>query len=278
MDGSGKKKHLTVRAPQVVVSGGTMGTPALLWQSGFQEKAYPWLGRNLSIHPAVTVMALMNEEVRGYEGIPQGYGVHQFHDDGILMEGGFTPLDAMAANISPVGHRFTYIMDEYNRLAVFGGMIADTSRGRVMRMPGSGFRVLYSLNGKDVARLSRVLHHLTDIFLAAGAREVFPMVGHWPLVRNTEEAKAFKRFQPHRLDLEVSAFHPLGTARMGNSRENSVVGPDHQVHGTRGLFVVDGSSVPSPLSVNPQLTIMALAHRAAESIARHQEGGLSASA
>jgi choline dehydrogenase-like flavoprotein len=34
-----------------------------------------------------------------------------------------------------------------------------------------------------------------------------------------------------------------------------------------GLFVVDGSAVPSSLGVNPQVTIMALATRAAERIA-----------
>jgi len=46
-----------------------------------------------------------------------------------------------------------------------------------------------------------------------------------------------------------------------------VVDPDHQVHDVPGLYVVDGSSVPSPPGVNPQVTIMAMATRAAEKIA-----------
>jgi len=35
----------------------------------------------------------------------------------------------------------------------------------------------------------------------------------------------------------------------------------------RGLFIVDGSTVPGPTAVNPQLTIMAMATRAASTIA-----------
>ena len=51
-----------------------------------------------------------------------------------------------------------------------------------------------------------------------------------------------------------------------------VVAPTHETHDIRGLFLCDGSAVPSSLAVNPQLTIMALATRAAEFIARSAEG------
>ena len=46
-----------------------------------------------------------------------------------------------------------------------------------------------------------------------------------------------------------------------------VVGQAHETHDVRRLYVVDGASVPTSLGVNPQVTIMARATRAAERIA-----------
>jgi choline dehydrogenase-like flavoprotein len=62
------------------------------------------------------------------------------------------------------------------------------------------------------------------------------------------------------------AFHPLGTARAGADPAASVVDPHLQVHGIGGLYVADGSVVPSALGVNPQITIMALAARLAREL------------
>jgi choline dehydrogenase-like flavoprotein len=59
------------------------------------------------------------------------------------------------------------------------------------------------------------------------------------------------------------AFHPLGTARAGVDPRSSVVDADLRVHGTDNVWVSDGSVAPSPLGVNPQETIMALATRLA---------------
>jgi choline dehydrogenase-like flavoprotein len=59
------------------------------------------------------------------------------------------------------------------------------------------------------------------------------------------------------------AFHPLGTARAGADPAGSVLDENLEVRGTPGLFVCDGSAVPTALGVNPQITIMALATRLA---------------
>jgi choline dehydrogenase-like flavoprotein len=46
-----------------------------------------------------------------------------------------------------------------------------------------------------------------------------------------------------------------------------VIGPDHEAHTVKGLFVADGSAFPSASGVNPMITIMAMAHRASRFIA-----------
>jgi choline dehydrogenase-like flavoprotein len=68
-------------------------------------------------------------------------------------------------------------------------------------------------------------------------------------------------------DLALISYHPLGTCRMGRDPRTAVVDLDHQLHEVKKLFIVDGSTVQGPLGVNPQLTIMAMATRAAERIA-----------
>jgi choline dehydrogenase-like flavoprotein len=54
---------------------------------------------------------------------------------------------------------------------------------------------------------------------------------------------------------------------MGASARTSVVDAEHQVWGIRGLYVADASVFPSASGVNPMLTVMAIAHRAAGIIA-----------
>ena len=62
-------------------------------------------------------------------------------------------------------------------------------------------------------------------------------------------------------DIPMTA-HILGGAVIGDSPATGVVDPYHRVYGYEGLHVVDGSSVPANLGVNPSLTITAMAERA----------------
>jgi hypothetical protein len=69
--------------------------------------------------------------------------------------------------------------------------------------------------------------------------------------------------------------HPLSSCRIGDDPATSALTSDHELRGSPGLFVTDGSAVPTSLTVNPSLTIAALAERASVAIAaRCAEAGI----
>ncbi len=62
--------------------------------------------------------------------------------------------------------------------------------------------------------------------------------------------------------------HPLSSCRIGDDPATSALDDTHELRGHPGIFVTDGSAVPSALCVNPAMTIAALAERAVPSIVR----------
>jgi cholesterol oxidase len=60
--------------------------------------------------------------------------------------------------------------------------------------------------------------------------------------------------------------HILGGACLGDRPDNGMISQDFQVFGYDGLYVMDGSVIPSNLGVNPSLTITALAEYAVSKI------------
>ncbi|NUQ73719.1 MAG: GMC family oxidoreductase [Polyangiaceae bacterium] len=262
---NGRRPVLKVKAEAVVVAGGALMTPLLLKRSGACQVS-GMLGKNLSIHPASKVLALFDERVDQWKGIPQGYAIEQFAEEGLMFEGGSLPFDIAAASVPWTGPRFMELIEQYRQMATFGFMIQDESRGEVRPGIGRSPLVIYNLNAKDAAKMQRGVEILCEVFQAAGAKRVLPLAAGADEVSSKEDLARLRTRKIRPGDIEVTAFHPLGTCRIGMSPDDSCLGPDHEAHDVAGLFVVDGSAVPTSLGVNPQVTIMAMALRAAEII------------
>jgi choline dehydrogenase-like flavoprotein len=67
---------------------------------------------------------------------------------------------------------------------------------------------------------------------------------------------------------QTPATHNMCTARMSRNPDDGVVNAHGQTHDVANLFVSDGSAMSTPSSANPTLTIVALALRQADYIAR----------
>ena len=125
----------------------------------------------------------------------------------------------------------------------------------------------YRLGAADAQKLARAIGLTAEIFFAGGAREVYSGVHSRPVLHSIDDARALQTARLPAADFEMMAFHPQGTARMGEDRRRAVTDSAGRVHGTPGLWVGDASLFPSSCKVNPQITIMALATRLAEHLA-----------
>jgi choline dehydrogenase-like flavoprotein len=100
-------------------------------------------------------------------------------------------------------------------------------------------------------------------------REVFP----GPDVTSDEELSTVLRAT------HQTVYHVSGTCRMGADGDPlAVLDPSLRVRGVAGLRVVDASVFPTIPSVNPVVTIMMVAERAADLIARDRSVALEMSA
>ena len=251
---------LRVECDVTIVACGAIHTPLLLRRQGIGAESGR-LGRNLAIHPATGVRAFMDEDVEMWHGVPQSYYVDEFAGEGLMFEGAAGPPDYIAMSISGRGPEHRAHMDRYRQLSTFGVMVSDTSRGEVGTLAGAP-QIRYDLDAADTARFKRGLELLTELYWAAGAREVLVPVRGVPAMRDGDSTP-LREANVRARDLELMAFHPLGTAAMGADPARSVLDPHGRVHGVDGLYVADAAAVPGSLGVNPQITIMTLATRMA---------------
>lgn len=255
---------ITLHAPIVVAACGSLLSPILLKRSGI-ARGNRHLGRHLTLHPASKVVAEFEQHIDSWEGIPQAYSFEGLHDDGIMMEGISMPPDLGAAAVPFVGPALAHYIKRYAHMASCGFMISDTTEGRLARLPFLGYKFLYSMSEVDARRMRRAIAFLARLFLKNGALRVYAMVSSRNnILTSMQEVDCFERTELPPGAIESMAFHPMGTCRMAASPALGVCDPYHQVFGAPGLYVCDGSVVPTPLGVNPQQTIMGLATRLAE--------------
>ena len=130
--------------------------------------------------------------------------------------------------------------------------------------------IAYSLRGKDLEYLKQGIDVAARVQFAAGARKVLTLhAKRTELDSPADITKKLAKADWGKNELGMYSAHPLGTCRMGGDPKRSVVDSHCQSHDVRGLFVIDGSVLPTSLGVNPQVTILSVAEKSAEWLADH---------
>lgn len=263
---SGRQHRVRVKAGLFAVAGGAISTPVLLAKNGLANSSGR-LGENLTIHPTTAVVGIFDEPVRGFEGIHFGSYMPDLEPEGIIIEAVFAYPGLLASAMLAAGERSQRLLTQYDHMAAGIVLLHDDGRGRV-RVDRHGLPVIdYQVSPKDQAKFRKGLKTLARIYFAAGAREVVIPHVTCPLLTHADQVDRVVDgldLSPNRL--ATFSAHQMGTAAMAADPRQGVTDPWGRVHGWRNLLVVDGSLMPTSLGVNPQITIAALADRAARHV------------
>jgi choline dehydrogenase-like flavoprotein len=261
---TGEKHALTVNARAVMVCGGAIQSPVLLQGSRLGNR---WVGRNLLVHPNVKAVAIYDEEIVGWKGTIQGWQVHEYLEEGILMTTTFVPPAMLAMSLPFIGRESMAVMEALNRMVVGGVLVDDTVSGRVRRGPGGAALMSYRLTAEDLVRMRRGLALISELYFASGASRVLLPIDSLPAIDSADEIPRILDHPFKPTELEVLTVHAMGTARLSASPKQGACDPSGQLHGHPGVYVADASIFPTCVGVNPQVSIMALATRIAEGAA-----------
>ena len=259
------------KAELVILACNGVGTPRLLLNS--KSKLFPEglanrsgkVGKNLMFHPLTGVAGVFDEPMRGHEGpmacsilsqefyesdpsrgFVRGYGLHSGRST--------TPMTFALGgygidNPIPWGIEHREIMDKvYPYLAGLTVVTEDLPEEHncVTLDPNltdsDGIpapKITYRLGDNTRAMLKHGEEKAKDVLLAAGAKRIL----------QNDNDKVWWR----------AGWHQMGTCRMGNDPETSVVNGWGRSHDVKNLFIVDGSIFVTAGAVNPTSTIQALA-------------------
>jgi choline dehydrogenase-like flavoprotein len=270
-------RTLTIDAPIVVVAGGAIGTPALLQRSGLGGGG---VGHWLRLHPTTAVWGRYDREIVTSTGIPLTTMCDEHlrwrgTDYGFWIETPPMHPSFTAAAMPGFGAPHSALMSSFNQLGVLIGLTRDgaertRSSGRVRVNRRGETSITYALTPEDQRRVRASLSATAQLHFAAGAREVGTMHTRPLVVRSAAEVGRLEEGAVGPNHIGLFSAHVNGTCRMGTNPATSGATPDGERHGVRGLYISDGSLLPTALGVNPQETIMSIATVLAERmVARH---------
>ncbi|MFN9453255.1 MAG: GMC family oxidoreductase N-terminal domain-containing protein [Gemmatimonadota bacterium] len=262
---SGATTTAVVEAPVVVVAGGAVETPVLLQRSGLGSRA---VGRYLRVHPVSAVVGLYDRPIYSAGGIPLTTLCDEFSATGANGYGTWietppTHPTLLSAALPGFGQAHHELMRRFPELAALlvltrDGADLDASSGEVRSRADGTASIRYALTPADARHLATGLTHAAQLHLANGAQEVLTTHTRPVRVRQAADLDAVREASLAPNDVALFTAHVNGTCRLGTDPATSGADPDGQLHGAPGVFVLDGSLLPTGLGVNPQATIMAI--------------------
>jgi cholesterol oxidase len=122
--------------------------------------------------------------------------------------------------------------------------IGQDNAGGVLRLRNGRLDVRWAYERENRALITRMEKAMRDVAESYGG--TFGTLPTWQMFRR------------------ILSVHPLGGCRLSDSPADGVVSAHGEVHGYPGLFVADGSVIPTAIGFHPVMTISAVAEHTAQ--------------
>ncbi len=248
----------TISCKNLIVAGGALSSPHLLLSSGIGTDRNSVIGKYLFRHANGVVAGILPKKSNPENTLQKQVGISDFYFGDPNKKRFPEGVWGMIQDVSSVGKG---VIKENAPLGFknIAGCISDylinlmcmaediPQRENMVSLKSKKtdkygmpqMMVHHRYHKRDIKARNALYHEAKRILLAANAIPVYTM--------------PFDTFS-----------HAMGTCRMGAKRKYSAVNPECRVWGYDNLYVIDASVMPSGGSVNPSLTIAALALKASK--------------
>jgi choline dehydrogenase-like flavoprotein len=251
--------EFAVRAKQVVVAGGAIGSSMFLRQCDITKN----VGTRISFNIAAPMHVLFNDIVDSFDGVQMCVYARQ---GDFLLETSFNPPAATSLIMQGWFEEHYDRMKNYRRLGTVAPVVGTKPVGTIKKAIIGGNGVDFKLDPGDFEALKRGVAEISRVLFAGGAEEIYPSTFHSGSIKSEADIERVVKAIVNPEDMNMSSAHPQGGNPMSDNRDIGAVDSNFRVHGFSNLFVADASVFPVSIHVNPQLTIMALAEYAADKI------------
>jgi choline dehydrogenase-like flavoprotein len=260
--GDGRK--LRVEARTIVVSAGAIASSWLLMQSKIAKST---AGRDVCFNMGSPITAEFEDRLDSFDGVQISHYYRPPAGSGYVMETWFNPVVSQALNMPGWLKEHRHNMSRFPYLTAAGVLVGTTKTGRLRPALTGGVDIDFTPGKEDVETLIEALKLLSRIYLAADAKRVMPSTFQFHAFTEESQLGKLDDYVKNSKYLSVGSGHPQGGNALNADSGKGVVDPSFRVHGFENLFVCDASVFPTATTVNPQLTVMALADYAAPAIA-----------